>query len=115
MQIEQTTTPTIFGLHALIDPLRCGVNYVDVINVGSSEWFSWLEQNEAFTVWLNVDGGKKLVTCRLQERKAGLYWYAYARDCNQRLHCYYLGRTADLTQQRLEGRVNDLLVKLELG
>src|SRR5690349_16353393 len=58
--------------------------------------------------WLTSSGAKGFryehpaggFTARHERRKAGWYWYAY-RKRNGVVHKAYLGRTADLTPERL--------------
>jgi len=76
---------------------------VGSIVVGTEEWFLWLETATAFTY--RDDGAT--FTAQKHARKGYYYWYAYARRGGQ-LQCIYLGRTRDLTPQRLRVTMNRL-------
>jgi len=73
------------------------------IVVGTEEWFLWLETAAAFMY--SQDGAT--FTAQKRARKGYYYWYAYARRGGQ-LHCIYLGRTRDLTPERLHATINRL-------
>jgi hypothetical protein len=77
--------------------------FVGSIVVGTEEWFLWLETATGFTY--REDGAT--FTARKRACKGYYYWYAYARRAGQ-LQCIYLGRTHDLTPQRLHATINRL-------
>src|SRR5260221_8998877 len=67
------------------------------IQVGAREWFTWLEGNTSFI----VDGPASRYTARREERRGHSYWYAYRRH-EGKLAKAYLGKSDELTMQRLE-------------
>ena len=68
----------------------------DTISIGTAEWYSWLEQHHAFT----FETPSTTFTARKEQRPGGWYWYAYRR-MRGKLHSFYLGKSADLTLERL--------------
>ncbi len=68
----------------------------DTISIGTAEWYSWLEQHHAFT----YETPRMTFTARKEQRPGGWYWYAYRRR-QGKLHSAYLGKSAELTLQRL--------------
>src|SRR5215467_12962412 len=75
----------------------------DTISIGTAEWYSWLEQHRAFS----FETGRMTFTARKQQRPGGWYWYAYRRR-QGKLHSAYLGKSADLTLQRLNATAEAL-------
>jgi LuxR family transcriptional regulator, maltose regulon positive regulatory protein len=67
------------------------------IVVGSAAWFAWLEQASGFA----FRGSAGTFTARHEARGSGMYWRAY-RTINGRQRRAYLGRSADLTFERLQ-------------
>ncbi|HEX6483764.1 MAG TPA: tetratricopeptide repeat protein [Ktedonobacteraceae bacterium] len=68
----------------------------DTISIGTAEWYTWLEQHQAFT----FETPRTAFTARKEQRPGGWYWYAYRRR-QGKLHSVYLGKSAELTLQRL--------------
>jgi predicted ATPase/DNA-binding CsgD family transcriptional regulator len=68
----------------------------DTISLGTAAWYSWLEQHHAFT----FETPRMTFTARKEQRPGGWYWYAYRR-IGGKLHSFYLGKSADLTLERL--------------
>jgi predicted ATPase/DNA-binding CsgD family transcriptional regulator len=66
------------------------------ISIGTVAWYSWLEQHRSFT----YETPRTTFTARKEQRTAGWYWYAYRR-MRGKLHSFYLGKSADLTLERL--------------
>ncbi len=66
------------------------------VTVGSAEWFSWLETAGAFA----FDSPEGRFTAHKRRHGSGSYWYAYSRS-EGRLRTVYLGKSADLTLERL--------------
>ncbi len=67
------------------------------IAVGSPAWYAWLEDATSFA-FTSAEGG---FTARKERRGAsGWYWKAY-RKRNGTLHRAYLGKSTDLTLDRL--------------
>src|SRR5690242_10800105 len=69
----------------------------DIISIGTTEWYSWLEQRHAFA----FETPHMTFTARKEQRPGGWYWYAYRR-MQGKLHSFYLGKSTDLTLERLE-------------
>ncbi len=69
----------------------------DIIPVGSSEWFDWLAQHRSF----RFEHSSTPYTARREQRPGGWYWYA-SRRFEGILHTLYLGRSEDLTLERLD-------------
>jgi LuxR family maltose regulon positive regulatory protein len=65
--------------------------------VGTPEWFVWLQEARSFT----YAGAAGTFTARHEERSGHRFWYAY-RQRDGALRKSYLGRSRDLTLQRLE-------------
>ena len=87
----------------LFDADRLG----SIIHLDTPAWFAWLEEptTDRFSYALHdrargyIDG---FVTVRKERRQRGTaYWSAYRRQ-GQRLRKLYLGRSAALTQARLQ-------------
>src|SRR5438132_9291915 len=67
------------------------------ITVGSPAWFEWLESATTFA--FTCPSGR--FTARKEGRaRGGMYWKAY-HTANGTLHRAYLGKTSDLTLDRL--------------
>ncbi len=67
------------------------------VPVGSTEWYSWLTQHRSF----RFEHPSTPYTARREQRPGGWYWYA-SRRTEGTLHTLYLGRSEDLTLERLE-------------
>lgn len=67
------------------------------IRVGSPEWEAWLADRSGF----RFEGSAGHLTARREMRRGMPYWYGYRRIAG-RLRKVYLGKTADLTPERLE-------------
>src|SRR6266850_2282892 len=80
---------------------------------GDADWRSWLDTSASVSFHFEGDGGN--FTGRRELRRPGLaYWYAY-RKLNGKLSKAYLGRTADLTLERLETIAASLSVPVGRG
>lgn len=75
------------------DILFTGVNQ---ISVGSQSWFDWLATARAFS--FRSPGGNFAAQCEKRRNKS--YWYAYRRS--GKLTKVYLGKSEELTLERLE-------------
>ncbi len=64
--------------------------------MGSSHWFKWLESVDRFS-YKTADFS---FVAQKEKRRNGAYWYAYRRS--GRLLKTYLGKTSDLTREKLE-------------
>ncbi len=68
----------------------------NTISIGTAAWYSWLEQHHSFT--FETPGTN--FTARKEQRPGGWYWYAYRRS-RGKLHSAYLGKSEELSLQRL--------------
>jgi DNA-binding SARP family transcriptional activator len=76
------------------------------LRVGSPAWFAWLAEQQPRAFSYHTPGG--IVTLR-HERKGGRrYWYAYRRQ-GQRVRKAYVGKSAELTRERLQAAAVELL------
>src|SRR5712691_1077540 len=72
---------------------------VGPVSVGSQQWFSWLAEYNTISFFFAHEAGS--FTARKERRKrGGWYWIAY-RSRGGRLSKTYLGRSEDLTLERL--------------
>ena len=69
---------------------------LDPILIGSAAWYRWLEQHRSF----RFETGRMTFTARKEQRPGGHYWYAYRRS-HGKLHTAYLGKSEELTLERL--------------
>ncbi|HEY7122674.1 MAG TPA: LuxR C-terminal-related transcriptional regulator [Ktedonobacterales bacterium] len=76
------------------------------LEVGSAEWFAWLEKVNTFFFKETAHP----FTARKQLRSGHWYWYAQRRH-KGRLRSVYMGKTADLTLERLRSVAQTLMVK----
>jgi LuxR family transcriptional regulator, maltose regulon positive regulatory protein len=67
------------------------------VRIGSSQWFTWLAENDRFV----VEGNSGRYLAQREIRREHGYWYGYRRH-NKKLFKTYLGRTEELTHDRLE-------------
>ncbi len=67
------------------------------IRVGSSSWYAWLASHHGFI----FEGGAGHFTARREMRRGIAYWYAYRRRAGK-FSKTYLGKSEELTQERLE-------------
>ena len=67
------------------------------IPIGTGEWFGWLEQHRSFC----FETDYSTFTARKEKRPGGWYWYAYRRK-QGKLHTAYLGKSEELTPERLD-------------
>jgi predicted ATPase/DNA-binding CsgD family transcriptional regulator len=89
--------PLVYDDHLLL--LKTEEKKPSSIQVGSDAWYAWLanEQNKSFS--FRNDLGT--FTARRERQRNGWYWYAYRRS-KGKLHKVYLGRTEELTLERLK-------------
>lgn len=66
------------------------------ILVGSTEWYEWLSNARNFS----FKGEKGSFVAQCEKRRSNAYWYAYRRA--GKLIKVYLGKTEELTPERLE-------------
>lgn len=72
-------------------------NGATVIQVGSRQWFAWLGDNTGFI----FQGSAGHLDARRELRRGIPYWYAY-RWREGKLSKIYLGKSEELTQERLD-------------
>lgn len=78
------------------------------VEVGTSDWWNWLESDEAKSFRFETDHGVKSYTARKETiQSKGYFWYAY-KKVDKRLHKSYIGKTAELTLERLEAVAGSL-------
>ena len=88
------TIPQVYG-GRLAAP-AAGGEYA-TITLGSPDWYAWLGDNVHFT----FAGDLGTFTARKERRARGdEYWYVYRKYAGK-LHKAYLGRSADLSPERL--------------
>ncbi len=73
------------------------LNAPNAIWVGSRRWYAWLANGTSF----RFEGGSGQFTARCEKRRGRDYWYAYRR-VRGKLYKAYLGKSEELSQQRLE-------------
>src|SRR5713101_3512142 len=69
------------------------------IQVGSEAWYAWLSQPATRSFAFHSPQGT--LTARREHRHGTWYWYAY-RSQNGHLHKAYLGKSVELTLERLQ-------------
>src|SRR5689334_15850866 len=69
---------------------------VSIITLGSAAWDSWVEQARSF----RFETPHASFTARKEQRPGGWYWYAYRRR-HGTLHIAYLGKSEELSIERL--------------
>ncbi len=72
------------------------------IQVGSADWYAWL--NQTTTRSFAYHSAQGLLTARRERRHGTWYWYAY-RSQYGHIHKAYLGKSEELTPERLKGAV----------
>lgn len=79
--------------------VKDGFMLMDLTSVplGSLQWFEWLAKNKKFT-YTDPNGH---FTAQGETRRNQVYWYAYRR-CAGKLSKTYLGKSEELTCERLE-------------
>ena len=81
-----------------LTPLDITGGSLPTIQVGSADWYAWL--NEAAARSFAYHSAQGFLTARRERRKGAWYWYAY-RTRNGQLHKAYLGKAEELTSIRL--------------
>jgi LuxR family maltose regulon positive regulatory protein len=67
------------------------------ITIGAADWFDWLDAARSFA----YRGAAGRFTARQEERSGSRFWYAYRRQ-DGTLRKSYLGRSTELTAERLD-------------
>jgi hypothetical protein len=82
--------------------------------VGTHEWWEWVSSNEAESFRFECDHGVKGYRARKESIKSrsGSFWYAYKR-IDRKLRKRYLGKSDELTLERLESVAYDLAKSTE--
>jgi hypothetical protein len=77
--------------------------------VGNSEWWEWLNSEEAKSFRFECDFGVKSYGARKEtiKSRSGSFWYGYKR-IDGKLRKRYLGKSNELTLERLESIAYDL-------
>jgi ATP/maltotriose-dependent transcriptional regulator MalT len=96
-----TRLPTVQANTLLIDP---------PLSVGTDSWFAWLRDARSFAY--RGAGGR--FTARQEERSGRRFWYAY-RQQHGVLRKTYLGRSSELTIERLDEAARALAQVAEVG
>ncbi len=78
------------------------------IEVGLASWWDWVESAEAKSFRFETDHGCKSYTARKETLKSGVFWYAY-KKIEGKLHKSYIGKSHELTPERLESIAYKLL------
>jgi LuxR family maltose regulon positive regulatory protein len=91
--------------YVLQDGAESGSDAVHQVQVGSTAWLEWLKDNRSFS--FNADAGQ-FSALKERVRDKGWYWKAY-RWQNGRRRSVYLGRSEDLSIERLEGAAKSLM------
>jgi LuxR family maltose regulon positive regulatory protein len=93
------TTPRVEDATLVAAP-----SVADAIVVGTPAWYAWLEQATLFA----FGGVRGSFTARKERRgRSGWYWKAYRKRAGV-VHSAYLGKSADLTLDRLNVIASDL-------
>ncbi len=80
------------------------------IPVGTADWFDWLDEARSFA----YRGAAGRFTARQEERSGSHFWYAYRRQ-DGTLRKTYLGRSVELTTERLDEAARALAEMAKLG
>src|SRR5581483_12472829 len=73
-------------------------------------WFAWLAEHVSFS--FQGKAGQLNLLKEARERGGEGYWYAYHRQ-GKRMHKKYVGRSADLTTDRLEAIAQALAIPID--
>jgi DNA-binding CsgD family transcriptional regulator len=79
-----------------LQDLTTNGNLAETIVVEMAEWFEWLDHHCSF----RFETGCTAITARKEQRPGGWYWYAYRRK-QGKLRSAYLGKSEELTLERL--------------
>jgi LuxR family maltose regulon positive regulatory protein len=77
------------------------------LTVGTAQWYSWLERAMSFR-FSSENGSFTAQKARSGNGRGGWYWRAYCRRQGRLLRCY-LGKSQDLSPQRLRAAAQHLL------
>jgi hypothetical protein len=76
------------------------------IYIGSEAWYKWLETTKSFRYQPLQNSQITRAVITVRNRNAD-YWYAY-RTTNSKQRTFYLGKTSDLTYEKLQDAVDEL-------
>ena len=79
-----------------LQDLTTNGNLAKTIVVEMAEWYAWLVHHRSFC----FESDCTAFTARKEQRPGGWYWYAYRRK-QGKLHSAYLGKSEELTLERL--------------
>ena len=82
------------------------------LSLDSPAWFAWLEKATRFYYIAQYPAYR--LTVRKEKRRQTAYWFAYVKR-DGKLHNAYLGKSATLTQQKLEAvavRLNQEVIQM---
>lgn len=79
------------------------------IRVGNSEWWHWLQHEKSSFAFTGEQG---CFTARREYRSGSWYWYGYRKQ-HKKLHKVYLGKTSELTLERLQVVATQLTTSFE--
>lgn len=85
---EHKITPKVIGYILYTDSAA--------VSLDSPAWFDWLATNTTFY----LESPEGTFTGRREQRDGAFFWYAFRRQRKQ-LYKVYLGRSVDLTRERL--------------
>ena len=85
---EHKLTPKVIGVMLYSDS--------DGILLETAAWYDWLEEHTTFY----LESPEGTFTARREARADGSFWYAFRR-VRRKLYKSYLGRSTDLTCERL--------------
>src|SRR5215467_2984720 len=88
--------PRVIDNH-LLSPKGANASFTP-IQVGSETWYAWLNEPDPRSFAFTSTHGT--LTARREERHGTWYWYAY-RSRGGHLHKVYLGKSEELTAERL--------------
>jgi len=87
---------TLLVSNGFLQERPCDTTHAPAISIGSVAWFDWLKQHRSF----RFEHQGITYTARKEQRPGGWYWYASCRT-HGTLRTRYLGRSEDLTLERL--------------
>src|SRR5215211_6053471 len=93
------TTPRVAGT-----TLIARADDASTIVVGTPAWYAWLEGATSFAF---VGAGGSFTARKERRGRAAGYWKAYRKRAGV-VHSAYLGKTIDLTLERLQGAAASL-------
>lgn len=114
--------PKVRGSGWTYQPGTLELDLEEWIKVDSSQWFAWLQQAQPFRVvqayyltsQTSLEPYYLSYTVRPERRQRGqLYWYAYKKYHNRRLHGTYLGPAQAVTLVHLDQLAWQFLAQID--